>query len=136
MPTGLSPYQLLLAAIALIFIASGALRFLGGAYRQTLFRFLMGSALWAAVLVFSLFPRASHVVSQWFGFGENLNTLIFIGFVLVFIALFKLLGAVERLEQSITEIVRKEALRGLPARASSTATRPEPGAATPRGDER
>jgi len=136
MPTGLSIYQFLLAAIALTFIVSGSLRFFGGAYRQTLFRFLLGSVLWAAVLVFSLFPPASHVVSQWFGFGENLNTLIFIGFVLVFIALFKLVGAVERLEQSITEIVRKEALRGLPAPTAPTATRPEPGAAAPQGEER
>jgi hypothetical protein len=134
MPTGLSLYQLMLAAIALSFIVSGALRFFGGAYRQTLFRFLIGSSLWAAVLAFSLFPRASHLVSQWFGFGDNLNTLIFIGFVLVFIALFKLLGAVERLEQSITEIVRIEALRGLPPRVPLTATRPEPGAGAPQGE--
>ena len=136
MPAGPSIYQLLLAAIALTFFASGALRFFGGAYRQTLFRLLLGSSLWAAVLVFSLFPRASHVVSQWFGFGENLNTLIFIGFVLVFMALFKLVGAVERLEQSVTEIVRKEALRGLPAREAPTATPPDSGAAAPPGEHR
>jgi hypothetical protein len=116
MPTGLSISQLILAAIALAFLAGGALRFFGGAYRQTLFRLLLGSALWSAVLVFALFPRVSHVVSRWFGFGENLNTLIFVGFVLVFVALFKLLGAVERLERSVTEIVRRDALADLPGK--------------------
>lgn len=136
MPGGPSIFQLLLAAIALAFLAAGAARFVSGAYRQTLFRFLMGSALWSAVLVFSLFPRVSHDVSQWFGFGENLNTLIFIGFVLVFIALFKLVGAVERLEQSITQIVRKEALGELPPRPPSDPPRPGSGPATAQGEKR
>lgn len=140
MPAGLSIYQLLLAGIALAFIVAGAMRFFSGAYRQTLFRFLVGSAIWAAVFVFSLFPRVSHAVSQWFGFGENLNTLIFIGFVLVFIALFKLLGTVERLEQSITEIVRKEALSGLPAQLASppsppSQAEPAPGPDVSQGEE-
>lgn len=115
MPFGLSIFQLLLAGIALAYLAAGAMRFFGGAFRQTLFRFLIGTALWLAVLVFSLFPDVSHFVSLKLGFGENLYTLIFIGFVLVFIALFKLLNAVERLEQSITGIVRKEALSRLAA---------------------
>lgn len=117
MPAGLSIFQIFLAGIALSYIAAGAMRFFGGVYRQTLFRFLMGTALWSAVLVFSLFPDLSHFVSLKLGFGDNLYTLIFIGFVLVFIALFKLLAAVERLEQSITGIVRKEALSRLPAQA-------------------
>jgi len=117
MPDKLSIFQLLLAGIALVYIAAGTMRYFVGAYRQTLFRFLMGAVLWSAVLVFSLFPDVSHSVSLRLGFGENLYTLIFIGFVLVFIALFKLLAAVERLEQSITGIVRNEALSRLPEHA-------------------
>jgi hypothetical protein len=115
MTTGLSIFQLLLAAIALVYIAAGTVRFFSGAYRQTFIRFMMSVVLWSAVLVFSLFPDLSHFVSLRLGFGDNLYTLIFIGFVLVFIALFKLLNAVERLEQSITGIVRNEALSRLPA---------------------
>ena len=122
MTAGLSIFQLLLAAIALAYIVAGAIRFFGRAYHQTLFRFLMGTALWSTVLVFSLFPDVSHFVSVKLGFGENLYTLIFIGFVLVFIALFKLLAAVERLEQSITGIVRNEALSRLPEHAPRPAS--------------
>jgi hypothetical protein len=121
-------YQLLLAGVALAYLAAGVARFFGGRYRQTFIRLLLGSTLWGAVLVLALFPKASHVVSERLGFGENLNTLIFIGFVLVFIGLSKLLGAVERLERSVTEIVRRDALLNLPVR-------PDPPAAgeSPRG---
>jgi hypothetical protein len=42
---------------------------------------------------------ASHAISRWFGFGQNLNTLIFFGFVVLFIAFFKLLSMVERAVQ-------------------------------------
>lgn len=121
MPAGLSIYQLVLAGIALAYFAAGALRFFRGAYRQTLFRFLIGSALWGSMFTFALFPQLSHVVSRRFGFGENLNTLVFIGFTLVFIALFKLHSALERQEQSITELVRKEALRELRERNAPAA---------------
>ena len=124
MPTGLSIFQFALAGIALIYIAAGTVRFFSGVYRQTFIRFLISLVLWSAVLVFSLFPDVSHFVSLRLGFGDNLYTLIFIGFVLVFVALFKLLAAVERLEQSITGIVRKEALSRLPA--------PSPQAPAPR----
>lgn len=116
MITELSVFHFLLAGIALVFIVNGGVRYFRGEYRQTFVRFVLGFTIWVLVLVFGLFPGASHAISRWLGFGQNLNTLIFFGFVVLFIACFKLLSMVERLERSITEIVRKEALDSLKKR--------------------
>jgi hypothetical protein len=47
------------------------------------------------------------------GLGENFNTLIFIGFVIIFMIIFKLLHIIERMERNVSEIVRKDALSKL-----------------------
>jgi len=105
--------HLVLVGVAALFLIDGVVKFFKRERRQTLFKLFANLAVWGSILTLVLFPRMSHVVSQWLGFGENLNTLIFLGFVTVLIALFKLLNATERLERHISEIVRKEALEKL-----------------------
>lgn len=109
----LSIVNLALVAVSLLFLISGAVRFFKGEERQTLFKLFAYLVIWGSILTFGLFPQASRSISLFLGFGENLNTLIFLGFVIVFIALFKLVNAVERLERNISEIVRREALEKL-----------------------
>ena len=107
---GISIYQIILGLIALIFIINGILRFAKGEKYQTLFKLFSTLLIWGVIFVFSIFPEFSHFISTKIGLGENLNTLIFIGFVMLFIIIFKLLNTVENLERDITEIVRNEAL--------------------------
>ena len=106
----MNAYQIFLAIIASFFLVGGFLRFIRRERSQTLFKLVVTSSIWGGILAISLFPNLSYTVSRSLGLGENLNTLIFIGFVLVFIIFFKLLSTIERLEQNISEIVRKEAL--------------------------
>ncbi len=105
--------QIFLAMVALAFILTSAFKYFKGQRSQTLFKFLTILIIWGSVLVFSIFPSITHSVSEKLGFGESLNTLIFIGFVIIFAILFKLLSIVERTERNISEIVRKEALSKL-----------------------
>jgi hypothetical protein len=109
----LSIINLLLVLVASLFMISGAIRYFKREERQTFFKLAAYLVVWGSVLTFGLFPPVTRAISQRLGFGENLNTLIFFGFVVVFVALFKLVTAVERLERSVSEIVRREALEKL-----------------------
>lgn len=112
----LSLVNLALVLVAAAYLVRGAIKFFGHEERQTVFKFFSYLVIWGSVLTLGLFPQAGRILSHRLGFGENLNTLIFLGFVVVFIALFKLVTAVEGLERNISEIVRREALEKLERR--------------------
>jgi hypothetical protein len=109
----LSIYQIILGIVSLISIAQASSTFIKREKGQTFFKFISTIVIWGTIFSFAIFPRISHLLSAKFGLGENLNTLIFIGFVVVFMVIFKLLHSIERLERDISEIVRKEALEKL-----------------------
>ncbi len=67
--------------------------------------------IWAGIGIVALFPDIAYYISRKLGFGENLNTLIFLGFIVVFVLIFRILRIIESIEKAITEIVRKEALK-------------------------
>lgn len=88
-------------------------RFIRREQGQTLFKLLLTIGIWGGISYTSLFPAHIRALSRQFGFGENLNTFIFFGFVIVFVVLFRIIAIVERLEKLITEVVRKNALKDL-----------------------
>ncbi|NCQ06133.1 MAG: DUF2304 family protein [Candidatus Moranbacteria bacterium] len=106
----MSIYQIILATVAFLFLSNGILKFIKRERSQTFFKLFLTLTIWGSILFFSLFPKTAQEFSSAIGLGENLNTLIFIGFVIIFIIVFKLLNIIEKLEQNISEIVRKEAL--------------------------
>jgi hypothetical protein len=100
----------LLALLALSFFSNTFLKFIRGEKSQTVFKLLTSLVIWGGVFVFSVFPNFTHSISANLGFGENLNTLIFFGFIIIFLILTKIISIIERIEKNISEIVRKEAL--------------------------
>ncbi|MEW6387834.1 MAG: DUF2304 domain-containing protein [Thermodesulfobacteriota bacterium] len=106
-------YQIILAVVAIGFIYTGLAKFIRKEKKQTIIKLLATVFIWGSVLLFAIFPRTPHIISRDLGFGHNLNTLIFVGFVVVLMIIFKLLTIIERLERDISEIVRKEALKKL-----------------------
>jgi hypothetical protein len=71
------------------------------------------SLVWFVVLVFALFPDLAHRLSEKSGMGENLNTLIFIGFIIIFVFIFMILKSIEQIKRDISEIVKKDALKNI-----------------------
>jgi hypothetical protein len=89
------------------------MRFIWKEKTQTFFKLVTTLIVWGGVLYTSLFPKEVHSLSTRMGFGENLNTLIFFGFVVVFVIIFRLLAVIERTESQLTDLVRKIALKDL-----------------------
>jgi hypothetical protein len=112
--------QLTLSVIALFFLGSRIAGFLKRERTQTGFKLIVTLLVWGGILFTSLFPVTVHNLSRSLGFGDNLNTLIFFGFVMVFIILFKLLASIENMERNITEMVRKEALKDIQKQVSKS----------------
>lgn len=106
----LSLLQLILTLLASAMILQGLIRYVKREQRQTFFKLAANIIIWGAVLTFTLFPLFSHTITRNLGFGENLNTLIFLGFVVIFLVITKIIRIIERIEGNISEIVRKEAL--------------------------
>jgi hypothetical protein len=109
----LSVENVALVLVASLYMIKSVVRFFKREERQTFFKLASYLVIWGSILTFGLYPQVTRTISHRLGFGDNLNTLIFLGFVIVFIALFKLVNAVERLERNISEIVRREALEKL-----------------------
>lgn len=106
----ISLIQILLVLLSVTMLWNSFSKFAKRQRGQTMFKLISSLFIWGSVLTFSLFPYFSHTLARALGFGENLNTLIFLGFVVIFLILTKIIAALERVESSISEIVRKEAL--------------------------
>lgn len=106
-------YQIIVIAIALFFIIDRFIKFTRHEQRQSAFKFVVITFLWIGILLFILFPNLAHLISKMLGMGENLNTFIFIGFIIVCGLIYKLLTVIERMEKEIIEIVRNDALKKL-----------------------
>jgi hypothetical protein len=106
-------FQLIFASIAFGFWLNALLKFFRRERSQTFFKFFTNSIIWLGVMVFALYPKVTHILSVKLGFGDSLNTLIFIGFLFVFMILFKIITMIERVEKNISEIVRDETLSPL-----------------------
>lgn len=73
---------------------------------QTLFKTIFVTLIWALILMFSIFPFSAMELSRDMGLGETLNTLIFVGMVIIFMILYILIGRLNVVNQQLTEIVR------------------------------
>jgi len=102
-------WVLIILSVIMIFDRSS--KFMKKELGQTLFKLILSILIWGVVLVISIYPTFAYYIAKKLGMGENLNTLIFFGFVIVFMLIFKIFSVVERIEMQITEIVRTVAIR-------------------------
>ncbi|QQS20615.1 MAG: DUF2304 domain-containing protein [Candidatus Moraniibacteriota bacterium] len=80
---------------------------------QTFLKFFVRLIVWGGMALIALFPRMSNSIASMIGIEGNVNAVIMIGFILVFLMLFKLLSAIERLEEQITLLIRASAVSDL-----------------------
>ncbi|GIW68020.1 MAG: hypothetical protein KatS3mg096_888 [Candidatus Parcubacteria bacterium] len=108
---GISIIRWILIFLSIFMIINRFLRFYRKEVGQTFFKFLITFIIWLVVLIISVFPDFAYYISGKLGMGKSLNTLIFFGFVVVFMILFKILSLIEKIEKQISKIVRELALK-------------------------
>ncbi len=104
-------YQLAVLIISTAMIYQGIDKLRKGVSGQTVLKFTARLVIWVGIAAIALFPRLTNYLAEFIGIEGNINAVILIGFILVFLIIFKLLSAIERLEQQLSEVTRNEALK-------------------------
>lgn len=113
MPAKIHLYQVVITAISAVMIYQGIDNFFRGKTNQTFLKLFVRIIVWGGMALIGIFPDFSNMVAKFVGIEGNVNAVILIGFILIFLIIFKLLSAIEKLEQEISEVTRKEALKDL-----------------------
>lgn len=104
-------YQIIIVILSVIMIYQGVSNFLTGKSNQTLWKLFIRIAVWGGMSFIAIFPAFTNMLAKIVGLQGNMNAVILTGFILVFLMIFKLLSAIERLEQQISVFTRNDSLK-------------------------
>jgi len=110
MPKSFHLYQIVVAIVAFAMIYQGTSNFVKGKGNQTLLKLFTRIIVWGGMAAIAIFPNITITFAQFIGIEGNINAVVLTGFILVFLVIFKLLSAIERLEGQISELTRKDAV--------------------------
>jgi hypothetical protein len=113
MPEQIHIYQVIVTAVSAIMIYQGVDSFARGKANQTFLKLFVRIVVWGGMALIAIFPNFSNILAKFIGLQGNVNAVILTGFILIFLIIFKLLSAIERLEQKISEVIREETLEDL-----------------------
>lgn len=103
-------YQVIVVAISSTMLYLGIKEFVKRETGQTLFKLFVRLAVWGGMALIAIYPNFTLILARIMGVVDNFNAVVLMGFLMVFLMLFKLLSAIEKIEQNVSEITRKEAL--------------------------
>jgi hypothetical protein len=75
------------------------------------------SLLWCAAAVVILLPQTTTRIAQLVGVGRGVDLVLYGSIAGLFFLVFRLFVAVDKVERQITDLVRRDALKGLPPEA-------------------
>lgn len=78
---------------------------------QTILKLLVRVVVWGGMAIIAVYPDISYKFSKIVGIEDNITAVIVTGFLFVFLIIFKLLSAIEKLEQNVSELTRRDSLR-------------------------
>ena len=103
-------YQIVVVAIASVMLFQGIKEFAKREAGQTVLKLMVRVLIWGGMALIAVYPNFTWYLSKLIGIEDNINAVMLTGFLFVFLIIFKLLSAIEKLEQNISELTRKEAL--------------------------
>ena len=71
------------------------------------------SVLWVAAAVGVLLPQTTSFLARAIGVGRGVDLVVYVSVTLLFVLVFRLFVTVDRLDQKLTELVRRDALRAV-----------------------
>ena len=104
-------YQVVVVGIASVMLVTGIKEFVNRETGQTWLKLSVRLIVWGGMALIAIYPELTTWLARIIGIVDNMNAVIMTGFLLVFLLIFKLLSAIEKIEQNISELTRKEALR-------------------------
>lgn len=107
-------YQVVMLGISVVMLFRGWKNYRKKETGQTSLKLLVRLMVWGGMALLAIYPNSTRIVAKILGVEDNINAAVMIGFLLVFLIIFKLLSAIEKIEQNISEITRREALSHLP----------------------
>ena len=103
-------YQVIVVAISSVMLYLGIKEFVNRETGQTLLKLFVRLTVWGGMGLIAIYPDFTLVIARIMGVVDNFNAVVLMGFLMVFLMLFKLLSAIEKIEQNVSELTRKEAL--------------------------
>jgi hypothetical protein len=104
-------YQVVVVAISSVMLFQGIKEFVKRETGQTLLKLLVRLMVWGGMAVVAIYPNFTYYLSRIIGIEDNITAVIVTGFLFVFLIIFKLLSAIEKLEQNVSELTRRESLK-------------------------
>ncbi len=106
-------YQIVVVGLSSVMLFQGIKEFVKRETGQTLLKLVVRLIVWGGMALVAIYPDFTMLMARLIGIEGNINAVILTGFLLVFLIIFKLLSAIEKIEQNISELTRKEALSDL-----------------------
>ena len=103
-------YQVVILIIAGVMIYQGFAKFLRHQSGQSVLKLSARVFIWGGMATIVLFPTITNTLASFIGIADNINAVILTGFIFIFLMIFKLLSAIERLEQQLSIVTRDRAL--------------------------
>jgi hypothetical protein len=103
-------YQFVMVAISSVMLYVGIKEFVSRETGQTLLKLFVRLTVWGGMALIAVYPNFTLIIANVMGVVDNFNAVVMMGFLMVFLLIFKLLSAIEKIEQNVSELTRKEAL--------------------------
>lgn len=75
--------------------------------------FIVWIILWISLAIIVIFPEITARIARWVGIGRGVDVVLYAAVALLFYNAFRTNVMIERLDQAITQIVRKEAIKDI-----------------------
>lgn len=114
---GLQIYQIVVPLIALVFLVYTVTMFRRG--RSSAFEMVGWMLIWGLIIVLALIPDAvTNFIAEALGIKSNINAIIFMAIGVLLFLQFHLYVLIRKQNATITELVRKLALKDDEAKAA------------------